>query len=61
VPLGIWLLLRLIPSELLEEHRRHAEAGARQPTDWRVGAVFIAIQGIALAFLLRWIIQLAVG
>jgi uncharacterized membrane protein YkvA (DUF1232 family) len=61
VPLGIWLLLRLIPSELLEEHRRQAEAGAGQPTDWRVGAVFLAIQGIALAFILRWIIQLVTG
>jgi membrane protein DedA with SNARE-associated domain/uncharacterized membrane protein YkvA (DUF1232 family) len=61
VPLGIWLLLRLIPRELLEEHRRHAEASAGQPTDWRVGAVFIAIQGIALAFVLRWLIELAAG
>ena len=60
VPLGIWLLLRLIPAELLEEHRR-AAASAERPTDWRVGAVFIAIWGIALAFVLRWIIQLAVG
>jgi membrane protein DedA with SNARE-associated domain/uncharacterized membrane protein YkvA (DUF1232 family) len=57
VPLGIWLLLRLIPRDLLEEHRRAAEASAGQPTDWRVGGVFIAIQGIALAFVVRWGIQ----
>ena len=54
IPLGIWLLLRLTPSELLEEHRRAAAASAERPTDWRIGALFIAIQAIALAFLVRW-------
>jgi membrane protein DedA with SNARE-associated domain len=61
VPLGIWLFLRLIPSDLLEEHRRQAKASADRPTDWRVGAIFIAIWGIALAFVVRWSIQLAGG
>jgi len=54
IPLGIWLLLRLLPAEVLDEHRRHAETSAAQPTDWRVGAAFIAIQAIALAFVVRW-------
>jgi membrane protein DedA with SNARE-associated domain/uncharacterized membrane protein YkvA (DUF1232 family) len=58
VPLGIWLLLRLIPSDVLEEHRRQAKASAERPTDWRVGAAFIAIWAIALAFVLRWAIEL---
>jgi membrane protein DedA with SNARE-associated domain/uncharacterized membrane protein YkvA (DUF1232 family) len=57
VPLGIWLLLRLIPAQVLNEHRRAAAASAGRPIDWRVGAVFIAIQGIALAFIVRWSIQ----
>ena len=57
VPLGVWLFLRLIPSDLLEEHRHRAKASAERPTDWRVGAVFIAIWAIALAFLLRWTIE----
>jgi membrane protein DedA with SNARE-associated domain/uncharacterized membrane protein YkvA (DUF1232 family) len=61
VPLGVWLFLRLIPSDLLEEHRRQAKASADRLTDWRVGAVFIAIWGIALAFVVRWTIQLAGG
>jgi membrane protein DedA with SNARE-associated domain/uncharacterized membrane protein YkvA (DUF1232 family) len=59
VPLGVWLFLRLIPGDLLAEHRRRAEASAGQPTDWWIGALFIAIWGIALAFVLRWIIGLA--
>jgi membrane protein DedA with SNARE-associated domain/uncharacterized membrane protein YkvA (DUF1232 family) len=54
IPLGIWLLLRLIPGDLLDEHRRAAEASAERPTDWRVGAIFIAIWAIALAFSVRW-------
>ena len=57
IPLGVWLLLRLIPGDLLEEHRRSAAAGAERPSDWRIGAVFIAIQGIALAFAVRWGIE----
>jgi uncharacterized membrane protein YkvA (DUF1232 family) len=61
IPLGIWLLLRLLPAELLDEHRRHAEASVGQPTDWRVGAILMAIQGIALAFIVRWIIQYFAG
>jgi uncharacterized membrane protein YkvA (DUF1232 family) len=61
VPLGIWLLLRLIPSDLLDEHRRVAEATAGRPTDWRVGVVFVAIWAIALAFVARWMIDLFGG
>ena len=51
VPLGVILACQF---PALAEHRRRAEAGAGQPSDWRVGAVFIGIQGIALAFLVRW-------
>jgi uncharacterized membrane protein YkvA (DUF1232 family) len=61
IPLGIWLLLRLLPGDLLHEHRRTAEVSAERPTDWRIGAVFIAIQGIALAFLVRWSIEYFAG
>jgi membrane protein DedA with SNARE-associated domain/uncharacterized membrane protein YkvA (DUF1232 family) len=57
IPLGIWLLLRLIPSDLLDEHRRAAEASAERPTDWRIGAIFVAIWAIALAFSVRWSIE----
>jgi uncharacterized membrane protein YkvA (DUF1232 family) len=57
IPLGIWLLLRLIPADVLEEHRRAAAASAERPTDWRVGAIFVAIWAIALAFVVRWIIE----
>ena len=59
VPLGVLLAARLIPDELLEEHRRAAAAMAEKPTDWRVGALFVAIWAIALAFVLRWLIEMS--
>jgi len=58
VPLGVLLAARLIPDDLLEEHRRAAAAMAEKPADWRVGALFIAIWALALAFLLRWLIEI---
>jgi membrane protein DedA with SNARE-associated domain/uncharacterized membrane protein YkvA (DUF1232 family) len=56
VPLGVLLAVRLIPGELLDEHRRAAEAAVDQPSDWRVGALIVAIWAIALAFAARWLI-----
>jgi membrane protein DedA with SNARE-associated domain/uncharacterized membrane protein YkvA (DUF1232 family) len=61
VPLGVLLAARLIPDALLEEHRRAAAAMAEKPADWRVGALFIAIWAIALAFALRWLIEMFGG
>jgi membrane protein DedA with SNARE-associated domain/uncharacterized membrane protein YkvA (DUF1232 family) len=57
VPLGVLLAARLIPDPLLDEHRRAAAAVAEKPTDWRVGVLFVAIWAIALAFALRWLIE----
>jgi Protein of unknown function (DUF1232) len=61
VPLGVLLAARLIPDDLLEEHRRAAAELAEKPTDWRVGALFVAIWAIALAFALRWLISVLGG
>jgi membrane protein DedA with SNARE-associated domain/uncharacterized membrane protein YkvA (DUF1232 family) len=58
VPLGVLLAARLIPAPLLEEHRRAAAAMSEKPVDWRVGALFLAIWAIVLAFLLRWLIAI---
>jgi uncharacterized membrane protein YkvA (DUF1232 family) len=61
VPAGIWLLLRMIPNDVLDEHRRHAAAVAERPADWRVGAVIVAIWVVALAFATRLLLELAGG
>jgi uncharacterized membrane protein YkvA (DUF1232 family) len=56
VPLGVLLAVRLIPAEVLDEHRQRAEAVAEAPRDWRIGALFLALWLIASAFVLRWIL-----
>jgi membrane protein DedA with SNARE-associated domain len=61
VPLAVLVAVRLIPDEVLEEHRRRAEAAAEAPTDWRIGVLILAIWAIALAFILRWTIVLVTG
>jgi uncharacterized membrane protein YkvA (DUF1232 family) len=58
VPLGIALVLRMIPAEVMSECRcRAAEMMDRQaPVNWRAAAVIIAlwVLGIALAVYLVW-------
>jgi membrane protein DedA with SNARE-associated domain len=56
VPLGVLLAIRLIPPEVMDEHRLAAKAAADKPTDWRVGALVIALWAIVLAFAARWLI-----
>jgi uncharacterized membrane protein YkvA (DUF1232 family) len=54
VPLGIALAIRLIPPDLLEEHRRKAEAQAAQrPVSRKAAAVIITVW-LALAILLAF-------
>ena len=58
LPLGIALAVRLIPPDLLEEHRREASLLATRPTS-RVGAIVIIVFWlvmllIGLAWLAKW-------
>jgi uncharacterized membrane protein YkvA (DUF1232 family) len=61
VPLGIYLAARLMPAEVLEEHRHRAAELAKAPVDWRVGALFMALWGIAAAFLIRFVLDYLLG
>ncbi len=54
VPLGIWLAVRLIPPEILAEHRATAETSARRPVS-KAGAVAIIAIWILLAVVAMWI------
>ena len=56
VPLGILIATRLMPSEVLDEHRRRAAIVAEAPADWRVGAAVIVFWSLATALVARWII-----
>ena len=54
VPAGIWLVLRLVPAELMAELRDEAAALARRPGS-AAGAVFVlAIWLFAVAMLVLW-------
>ena len=61
VPLGIFVATRLMPPEVLDEHRRRAAILAEAPTDWRVGAVVLAFWALVAAFAIRWIIAVLTG
>jgi membrane protein DedA with SNARE-associated domain/uncharacterized membrane protein YkvA (DUF1232 family) len=61
VPLGIYIAARLIPAELLEEHRRRAADLAKAPVDWRIGGLIIALWAIAAAFLIRFGLEYLLG
>ncbi len=56
VPAGIWLAVRLVPADILEEHRRAAaEAGGRPVS--RAGMVAIlVIWLLAAVLLLDWLV-----
>ena len=58
VPIGLWLAIRLIPPDILEEHRAAAERAAKEPVSM-VGAalmisvwLMLAIGAVLLVFML---------
>ena len=53
VPLGIMLAIKLIPPEVMAEHRTAAIAAEGRPTSRVAAAVIIAIWGAAAGFLIR--------
>jgi uncharacterized membrane protein YkvA (DUF1232 family) len=54
VPLGILLVVRLIPAEIMQEHRAAATARQEARPVSRVGAAIIAVVWICMAGLLLW-------
>ena len=50
VPAGLWLVLRLIPPEVIAEHRAAAEAAADRPVS-RVAAIVIVSVWIVTALI----------
>lgn len=53
VPLGILLVIRLIPPALLAEHRAAAEFAARQPAS-RAGAIAIILIWLLISAAVSW-------
>jgi uncharacterized membrane protein YkvA (DUF1232 family) len=53
VPLGIWLVIALIPRDIMDEYRAVASAAARRPVS-KAAAVVIVALWISCAALLGW-------
>lgn len=57
VPVGLWLVLKLIPAEVLADHRAAAEAAAARPVSRAaligIVAVWIAVTVIAALAIVR--------
>jgi uncharacterized membrane protein YkvA (DUF1232 family) len=55
VPLGILLVIRLIPADVLEEHRATAEGRADRPVSYVAATFMIALWIVATVALYRWL------
>jgi uncharacterized membrane protein YkvA (DUF1232 family) len=57
IPLGLWLVAKMLPPGRLDEHRRAAEAAAERPVS-KAGALIVVALWAVLAWLawswLRW-------
>jgi len=54
VPAGIWLVIRLIPADVLAEHRALADAASSRPVSMTAAAAIVAIWIVA-ACALAWL------
>ena len=53
VPAGLWLALKLVPPEVLAEHRAAAEEAARRPVS-KVAAGIVIVAWMAVTAALAW-------
>ena len=59
VPAGLWLVLKLIPTEVLESHRVAAEAAADQPVSLTAAAAVIGVWIVVAIVAGCWIVRVA--
>ena len=57
VPLGIWIVIKLIPPEIMAEHRRAADQAVGKPVS-RAGAAAVIGFWLAIWALLVWLVIL---
>ncbi|KAA0683479.1 YkvA family protein [Roseomonas genomospecies 6] len=55
VPLGILLVIRLIPAEVLEEHRTAAARQAERPVSYAAAALMVGLWLVAAVALYWWL------
>ena len=56
VPAGIWLAIRLIPKEVLAEHRAGVGAGVRLPHSRTAAVVIVLLWLLILALAVSWMV-----
>lgn len=56
IPLGILLVVRLVPRAQMEEHRAAARLSARRPVSWASAAVFVGIWLLLAGVCAGWFI-----
>ena len=61
VPAGLWLAIRLIPPDVMAEHRATAEAAADNPVSRLAGHVIQVIWGATAVFLIALAVQALVS
>jgi uncharacterized membrane protein YkvA (DUF1232 family) len=54
VPLGVWLVVRLIPADVLAECRARAHRVSRRARSWVVAVVIVGIWLLLAGLTLRW-------
>lgn len=59
VPAGLWLVLKLIPTEVLETHRATAEAAANQPVSLTAAAAVVGVWIVVATVAGCWIVRVA--
>ena len=55
VPAGLWLVRRLIPADVLAEHRARVQHGERLPANRTAAAVIVSIWIVSLAHVGTWL------
>jgi uncharacterized membrane protein YkvA (DUF1232 family) len=55
LPLGIALVIKLIPPNIMAEHRALAASSQNRPISWTAAAIFIAV-GIGAVALCGWMV-----
>jgi len=56
VPAGVWLVIQLVPADVMAEHRALADAARSRPVS-KAGAIAIIAIWIAAAALLGWLLD----
>ncbi len=55
LPVGIWAVRRLIPADVIAEHRANAAAGQRLPPNRTAAVVILTLWAVSLTFAAWWL------